>query len=706
MLSAITVYTQLATIATISIDDPTVLGALIGAISVVLAALIAGIFVIYQVRRAAKIEQKRQEEQHRHEKEMLRLQLEEQRRHDAEVRRLQEELDRQSKAKARDEQSAADRAEKLRVETLLAKTNEERIDLYRKSLHTDPRIACMQILTMSRPLEVTNVYIRVRLHEEVRPGYALDPALLTAESERDPNMLLKMSQKYLESRSNSALDPDEAIRRFRHCVVLGDPGAGKTTLLKYLALRSAENQLSGLPDLPIHISLNDFVNSGNRDLLDFAAKIWDERYGFPKVDARTYMEDRLQQGQALLLLDALDETVAGNTAQEADASYKWVANAIVQAKTRYNQSPIVVTARKAGYHAHSSLAGFTEVEVLDFRQEDIEQFITKWFTSYQDPRKKGSATDLNARLKRNPRIQALAANPLLLSLIVLVYQAQLELPDRQAELYKRCVEILLTEWDASRGIQRRREFKPEYKLQLLEELAWHFHQQGLRYFPDEEVWGIIAAFLPTVNLPAEENSKVLAEIANENGLLKEQAQGWHGFLHLTLQEYFVAKYVTDHQKLEVLLTHRGDPWWEEVFQLYAGQVPDASPLLQQLLEQRNEKQEPGPEDFFHTNLIIAGQCVVARPRIQEVVLREQVISQLFNLLTSTRYSLTRNQGAGTLAAIGGREVINPLLGLLADPQAGSDVRYSIASELGKFGNSSVVPELLRLLADPQVDSKL
>jgi predicted NACHT family NTPase len=392
--------------------------ALIGGTGAILAALIAGTFVIYQVGRTAQVEQKRQEEQHHHEEEMA---------------RLQQELAQHFKAKERDEQSEAEKAEGLRVATLLAKTNEERIDLYRKSLHTDPRISCLQILSMSRPLEVTNVYIRVRLHEEVRPGYELDPALLTAERERDPNILLKMTQKYLESRSSSALDPDEAIRRFRHCVVVGDPGAGKTTLLKYLALRSAEKQLPGLPDLPIHISLNDFVNSEHRDLLDFAAKTWDERYGFPKVDARAYMENRLEQGQALLLLDALDETVVGSTNQEAEDSYKRVTSAIVHAKTRYNQSPIVVTARKAGYHAHSPLVGFTEVEVLDFRQEDIEQFIMKWFTSYQDPRKQGSAADLNDRLKRSPRIQALAANPLLLSLIVLVYQAQLELPDRRAQ---------------------------------------------------------------------------------------------------------------------------------------------------------------------------------------------------------------------------------------------------------------------------------
>jgi hypothetical protein len=511
--------------------DQTLLAAIIAGGSTITAALIAGAVVVYQVRRTTKSEQKRQAEQRQHEEEIL---------------RLQRELEAQSRTKEQEDQREATKAENLRIAALFAKTTEERVELYRKALHADPRISCLQILSMSRPLNVADVYVRVRLHEDARLSFVLDPILITAESEHDPNALMRASEKYLDNRISSALDPDEAIRRYTHCVIVGDPGAGKTTLLKYLALKSADKQLTGLPNIPIHISLHGFVNSGFRDLLDFASTTWDERYGFPQADARTYIDDILRRDHALLLLDALDETVTGLSPDEAEASYKRVADDIVQIKTRYSQSPIIVTARKAGYQGRAPLAGFTELEVLDFRQEDIEQFVNKWFGCYQDPHKQANAIDLNTRLERNPRILALGANPLLLSLIVLVYEARLDLPDRRAKLYERCVDILLTEWDTSRCIQRRREFKPEYKQQLLEELAWHFHLKGQRYFPDREVKAVIAGFLPAVGLPAEQSRKVLEEVANENGMLKAQAQGWHGFLHLTLQEYFVARYVTDH----------------------------------------------------------------------------------------------------------------------------------------------------------------
>jgi len=243
------------------------------------------------------------------------------------------------------------------------------------------------------------------------------------------------------------------------------------------------------------------------------------------------MEKVLGEGKALLLLDALDETVIGEQSASAEDSYQRVSEAILLIATRFPLSPIVVTARKAGYQQRMSLTGFTELEVLDFGSEDIEQFIVKWFACFHDQHKEAAAVELNAKVQKNARIQALAANPLLLSLIVLVYEAQLDLPDRRAELYKRCVDVLLTEWDARRNIRRRRAFKSEHKRQLLAELAWHFHQQGLRYFPKHELQAEIARFLPAVGLQAEQFDDILQEIANENGLLKEQAHHWYGFLH-------------------------------------------------------------------------------------------------------------------------------------------------------------------------------
>ena len=87
------------------------------------------------------------------------------------------------------------------------------------------------------------------------------------------------------------------------------------------------------------------------------------------------MQTQLHYGHALLLLDALDETLAGTTREQAEESYLQVSKVITDTATRYPQAPIVVTARKAGYHQRARLAGFTELEVLDFHPEDSKQFV-------------------------------------------------------------------------------------------------------------------------------------------------------------------------------------------------------------------------------------------------------------------------------------------------------------------------------------------
>lgn len=571
-------------------------------------------------------------------------------------------------------------------------------EAYRKALHADPNIALIQVLNMSQPLKVTDIYVRIQLHQQTRSSYEIDPVLRNAATGNDPNELLKASRFRLEQRSITPITPEKALHDHKRCVILGDPGTGKTTLLKYLALRSVDHQFA---DLPIHIELNAFASSGYRDLLEFAASVWEGRYGFSQANALAYMQTRLEEGRALLLLDALDETVAGKTREESEESYQRVVQAIIAlaSYTPYHDSPLVVTVRKASYYQYAiRLPGFTELEVLDFRHEEIKEFVNRWFTSHPDPQKRASAGDLNARLERNLRIQTLAANPLLLSLIIIVYEDQLDLPDRRSELYKQCVETLLNKWDSSRNTLRLKEFKTEHKEQLLEEVAWHFHLRGQRYFPESELLSVIANISTTIGFQSVQRKQILDEIVTVTGLLKEQAYGWYGFLHLTLQEYFAAQYAVDHNELNILLEHCLDPWWEEVILLYAGSTPDASPLLQKLLGQR--------DDIFYTDSILAGRCLATRPTIREIHLRDEVLSRLFDLLITTPYSLIQEQVAHALAEISGREVNKYLLDALSDSQLSSNLRGTIAGALGNSGDRSIVPDLLRLLHNQQIDSNV
>jgi HEAT repeat protein len=605
----------------------------------------------------------------------------------------QEKAEREQQRRSQEEQAARVAEEEARKRAL-----DEHVRFYRERLRQDDMVSSIKILDMTKPVEVVSVYVQLKLQQDVRANAT--GTLAELQREPDPNVFLQVVRRRLEENyAKQAIDPAQALRDNKQCLLLGDPGAGKTTLLKYLTVQALDKQLSGLPDLPVYVELSRFAESGHANLLEFVAERWERFYGFPQAEARAYIEQQLDSGNLILLLDALDEGAVGRIEDEREAAYRRVFDAITQVATRYQKAYIVVTARSAGYRQRAPLAAFTELEVLEFRPEDIHQFVSGWFGT-QDARRVQQGRDLNAQLENNLRIQTLAANPLLLSLIVLLYERLYEqherLPERRAELYKQCVDMLLYEWDKkAKNIQRFSGLNVEDKRRMLEEVAWHFHGRHERYFPEEPLLTLIGRFLPGAGLRADQREQVLEEISADTGLLKEQAEGWYGFLHLTFQEYFVARYVLAKGLLDDLLKHRGEPWWEEVILLYAGSTSEIKPLVEKLLALE--------DDIFETNVMLAGRCLAANAGMDQEVapLQQQIVTRLFEIMEGTSYAANKKRAAAVLAELGrtDEEINTRLLQLLAETIIPGGIRSDIAIALGTYGERSLVTRLLPMLFD-------
>lgn len=544
----------------------------------------------------------------------------------------------------------------------------------------------LRILDMVRPLDLERTYVRVMIKEE-QPQRYTDAEEMAAMAGADPNLLFELAQDKLAEEKIESLQPEEALKRYRHMAVLGDPGAGKTTMLKYLCLLSAQAKISGLPDFPVFVTLNRYAKASQTSLMDFIVDDVAERYGFPQP--RPFLESRLEEGAVLLLLDGLDEVTVASL-RDAEAIYRRAANEINRLATRYPRCPIVVTSRRAGWKGLLAPT-FRTMTVLDFTWEDIQRFIDNWFGEGSD-----RARRLQAVLSQQTRMQSLAANPLLLSLIAIVFERDLELPERRAKLYERCVQVLLTEWDAHRGIKRASYFTTDRKRDLLEDIALHFHCQGLRYFPKDDLLEVITTYLPTVNIPAEQALLVLDEISAQHGLLKEQAADWYGFLHLTLQEYFTAVSLDKGNRLDLALAQLHNPWWEEVTLLLAGMLKDATSLLDAMLS--------GQDDIFFSNLLLAGRCLSGTPRISRFELREQISIKLKALIENEqRHWWPRSQAVRILSEADGEKSSEYLLNLLRNPDIHWQISVAAADALGATANKSIAPDLVALLPDEQID---
>lgn len=609
-------------------------------------------------------------------------------------------LQEKKEAKSAKEQERQNKEKEIEA----TKTIEERVQAYRESLRNDPRIVYLQTLEPGRQLKVERIFVRLRLYGETRSNYLLDPDLVAAQDLHDPIQSLEAYRRHFEYQVSKSLDPSKAINEYRHCVIVGDPGAGKTTLLKYLTVNSVDKNLKELPNLPIYIELKAFASSSSNDLLEFLDTRWAEEYGFSIGEAKAYLPRELKNGNVLVLLDGLDETYIGENPSEAEQTYRRVSTAIVQFKAHYQQSPIVVTVRK-GMYQEAELDGFIEFEVLDFNLEDIHDFLKKWFA--EPPDECWRAEELNKKLKGHPRILALASNPLLLSLITIVYEAHLDLPSNVAKLYEKCVDTLITRWDARRSVRRRHILTSDNIKILLEQIALHFHELGLLFFQEEDLLIFIAGILEIINLSKDQNTQILKEITYANGLLKEQAKGLYGFPHSTFQEYFVACAIAN-QGSSILLNHIDEPWWEEIIYLSAAYRSDHRSFLQKLLKKYEEI--PIKQRIFHKYLILAGRYMAACSFIKETDIQEEIITRLFELLVRTPFSLMRQQIINILAEINRPEANLRLIDFLFDRKIDKILQMLIIDVLSNTirlpNGISLMSYLHQLLFDSKIDDDI
>jgi HEAT repeat protein len=539
-------------------------------------------------------------------------------------------------------------------------------------------------------------------------------------------ILLRLCPSTLRLRSGQAplMSPEEALLRFRHLAVLGDPGAGKTTMLRYLALLSAQGRLENLPDFPILVSLGHFAAVPQVNLLDFVIGEMEAHYGSPgpRPDGSTGsprrpveglrldLEERLEKGSVLLLLDGLDEADVGRP-QEAEDTYRHVVGQINVLAARYPNCPMIVTARRENWKGLLA-ASFQTLEVLGFTRDDIQRFIDNWFGA--DP----LARDLQSILSQNPRVWALAANPLLLSFMAFVFGRDGELPEGWAGLYERGVELLLRTTGGGNTADT------EHKRSLLEEVALHFHLRRALLFPEDELREVIAGCLPTVlEVTADQVSSTpsaapslrselwlrtgLEEISSQHGLLREQAVGWYGFPHPTWQEYLAAAAVSRRGWVENgewrpeigdwrLQEGLHDPWWEGTVLFLAGVLADATPLLESILAQE--------EDIFYSNLLLAGRCLAAG-RLGELQVEGvglDIIEGLKRLVEGGHHGLLQRQAVSVLAEIGGGAVVSFFTSLLRREEMDLDMHAEVVQVLGALHEKSIVPDFLAFLTDEKL----
>lgn len=498
-----------------------------------------------------------------------------------------------------------------------------------------------EVFVSPRLLELGTVECSLReqqlMKTFVEGGTKADPVALERE-------FAEVTGRRWCANKDRGMDAQEALTRHRHLVIVGGPGVGKSTLIRRVARECALGSADwGSEAVPLVLSLAAFADDRIRsNQMDMSLRTYVERHaavcgGEP---LRLAMARELEAGRVFLLLDGVDEVA--EVSQRAA-----IVSAVEKLAEELPATRILVTSRTHGYVRVE--ANFHTLEMAHFNEDQKRDFVSKWeraFERWRHPespdlvRAAKEASDLLEEIRGNPKVDELAANPLMLVIISLIRFEQARLPEQRVQLYNRAVCTLMDTWNYWRSLQPVEAGGAHLPLDRLIRVwgavaEWTRHNRPTGVIHRVELKRELVRILEEFEFD-DDGAEATADsylnaAANRAGLLEERGRDIFAFWHPTFEEYLAAVELATPTSRAVrrLLPLRDDPRWREVILLavgYVGIVLRDNETATDLVE-AIANEGPAPfEPILHSHLLLATTCVtdnvgVKRAAVQRLVVR-------------------------------------------------------------------------------------
>jgi len=461
-------------------------------------------------------------------------------------------------------------------------------------------------------VQLTDIFVTLSFFENVPPG---GMARIYSENPHDKRVL-----KYLQAYKNKkigAISVEDVFKQpnSKALLILGMPGAGKSTLLKYQSLqylkswKKRSQMETEKKFIPIFIQLREFTKYEGYMSERICDYIQDQ---FGEKLIRDIVEVYFDCGLIAVFFDGLDEIA--DTAQRNK-----MASDIDTFSKDYPHILNVITCRIAAYSELTvNMSKFAKLTIDDMNENQRSEFIHKWYKTREEHWESEDveklSSNLISKIEKTRSIRRLAVNPLMLTIMAIIYSDLRDLPETRLELYEECVSVLIHRRDKARGLLEIQKFEammPKTEF-ILGELAYSLHEESesrggdmiepLREEINFRITDIIIRrrkvedFCKRDAIESREVPALCKFIEERTSILANRGMGRYGFAHLTFQEYFAAYYLNTIKNIDELWDEINDklnkPFWREVFLLLSEMLSRGQDVLDAILGKYIKNNEP------------------------------------------------------------------------------------------------------------------
>ena len=407
-------------------------------------------------------------------------------------------------------------------------------------------------------------------------------------------------------------DYDFTEDRRKHILIVGRPGIGKTLCCTKILRDWASNKVfHKTPDDKIHFDAAFFVKFrlfNNATDLSLRELLTRSTYSpRNKLDEEVWNYILENPQKVLLIYDGIDEFKDNskigtenkkpqfkNSVDEKmplSALYAKLATGIL-----LKGAAVLTTTRPTALSCIESIRFHKILEILGFSSEQVEEYVTKFA---EEDKEAGDA--VKRHITSNINILSLCYIPAscfiicssLFKMVKFYTPRGLNLPTSLTGIYKRAVKIFYLRHNEEFRYEpfTRKDFESdelppeeEKKLEKLEKLAFEGIKEGKLIFGANEVRGMEDSAL-FHRLPDREVDSFSSE-------------GQFCFIHLTMQEFFAAKHLTNMSETELktfVQMNITEGKWQLVFQFVAGLMENKndlpSEIITDLLPVKTEEEE-------------------------------------------------------------------------------------------------------------------